>query len=219
MVFGWDVIEIVEAVEAGLRSQAQACDAEQAVYGIDGLDELELHPMIQDSLKQATYGVWPEQRYPSHRPARPRRRRSEGQRCDIVLTSDTDQPLVEPDAEATLFAEENALPLEAAYWLEIKTVSQFTTEGPFPHYSKELLSPVARDIRKLADDPLIFHAGLLLILFTADQSTAEHDLQAWEQRCLRRGLPVAPPVARHFKITDRLGNGITSVGLFPVRRL
>ena len=135
-----------------------------------------------------------------------------------MLTHEHPQSLVDPDAEATLFGDPEALPLEAAYWLELKTVSQFTTQGPFPRYSAELLSPVSQDIRKLAQDRLIFHAGLMLILFTADEVIATHDLRAWEERCLKRGYPVAPPVVRSFRLADRLGNGRCSVALFPVRR-
>ena len=212
----WDVTQIVRAVGEGLEAEAAELDAEQAVYGIDALDELGLHPLIQRALRAGGYGVWPEQRYPSAR--EPRRRRSEGRRCDIALSPDG-QPLTDPDAEATLFAPPDAWPLEVAYWLEVKTVSQFTTDGPFPHYSKELLSPVAHDLRKLAADRMIFHAGLLLVLFTADEATAEHDLNAWHERAMQKGYPVAPPAARRFSLTERIGNTHACCALFPVRRL
>jgi hypothetical protein len=212
----WDVVEILESADAALRVAAAEADAEQAVYGIDALDELGLHPIIQQGLRDAGFGVWPEQAYPSARTAR--RRKSEGQRCDVVL-SPSARPLVDPEAEATLFSPEDALALENAYWLEIKTVSMFTTEGPFARYSAELLSPVRSDIRKLAQDPLIYHAGLLLVLFTTDRDTAEHDLAVWEHRVLSKGYPVAPPIVRHTDITDRLGNAHMAVAQFPVRRL
>lgn len=212
----WDVVRITEAVATSLQHEAQARDAEQAVYGIDVLDELQLHPLIQRGLRQAGFGVHPEQAYPSDRVRR--RRKSEGKRCDIVLTRD-DAPLLDPEAEQTLFGTDDAVPLDAACWLEVKTVSQFTVEGPFPRYSAELLQPVTRDIRKLAQDPAIFHAALLLVLFTADAAIATHDLAAWEQRALQRGYPVAPPIVRDFAITDRIGNAHLSVALFAVRRL
>ena len=215
----WNVTDIVEAVAAGLQAQARSDDLEQAVYSIDAKDELGLHPVIQQSLRTAGFGVWPEQRFPSQRASSGRKRKSEGKRCDLVLTHEHPQVLVDPDAEATLFGDPEALPLEAAYWLEVKTVSQYTTQGPFPRYSAELLSPVSQDIRKLAQDRLIFHAGLMLILFTQDEVVAQHDLRAWEERCLKRGYPVASPTVRSFRLRDRLGNGLCSVALFPVRRL
>ncbi|MBI1368935.1 MAG: hypothetical protein GC162_09815 [Planctomycetes bacterium] len=212
----WDVVDIVEGAFDALAKAARDCDAEQAVYGIDALAELGLHPIIQRGLRDAGFGVRPEQAFPSALGAR--KRKSEGKRCDIVLIPDG-ASLVDPEAEATLFSPDDAVPLEAAYWLEIKTVSQFTTDGPFARYSAELLSPVRQDIRKLAQDPMIFHAGLLLVLFTIDRPTAEHDLKIWEEQCLKRAFPVAPPIVRDMPITDRLGNAHMTVALFPIRRL
>jgi len=211
----WDAVEIVEAITRHLRARAAAADLEQAVYSIDALDELQLHPLIQTALREAGFGVWPEQRYSADGR---RRRKSEGKRCDVVLTPD-DLPLLEPDAETTLFADPRAVPLESAFWMEIKTVAQFTTEGAFVGYSSELLQPVTHDIKKMAKDGMLFHCGLLLVLFTAEKQVAEHDLAAWERRAIERGYGVAPPTARHFAINDRLGNACCSVALFPVRRL
>lgn len=211
----WNGGEIVDAVTDGLLARARADDAAQEVYSIDALNELGLHPLIQQSLRDAGFGVFPEQRYPG---GRGRKRKSEGKRCDVVLTPDS-RALMEPDVETTLFEPDDAVVLEAAYWLEVKTVSMFTTEGPFSRYSAELLAPVSQDIRKLARDPQIYHSGLLLVLFTSDRPTAEHDLHAWEQRVLTRGYPIASPVIRHEPLNDRLGNANMAVALYPVRRL
>jgi len=212
----WDAVDILEAVSGALSRQAQQRDDEQAVYGIDALDELGLHPLIQTGLRDAGYGVWPEQTFASDRTGR--RKKSQGKRCDIVLTPDA-RPLVDPEAEATLFSPADAVALESAFWLEVKTVSMFTVDGPFARYSAELLSPVRNDVRKLAQDAMIYHAGLLLVLFTVDHDTAEHDLDAWEKRVLSKGYPVAPPIVAHTPITDRLGNAHMTCALFPVRRL
>ena len=212
----WNVTDIVESVVAGLKAAAAAFDSEQAVYSIDSYNELQLHPIIQQALRDAGFGVHTEQPYPADRYGRGKK--SDAKRCDIVLSA-PDQPLIDPQAEATLFGDSDALPMEAAYWLEVKTVSQYTTEGPFPRYASELLSPGAQDIRQLSKDPMIFHAGLLLVLFTADEATARHDLAVWEARCLRRGYPVASPLIRGFDINDRMGNGYALVALIAVRRL
>jgi hypothetical protein len=211
----WDIVQMVQAVADHLFSLAQADDDAQAVYSIDVFDELQLHPHIHQALQQAGYGVWPEQRYPGDRTTR---RRTQGKRCDVVLTPGH-APLLEPDAEATLFAADQAVPLEAAFWMEIKTVAQFTTEGPFPRYSAELLQPVSADLRKMARDPMVFHAGLLLVLFNEDARTARHDLLAWHDRCLKRGYPVAAGVTREFPLNDRIGNAHATVALYPLRRL
>src|SRR5690349_11584302 len=80
----WNVTEIVDAITDALRDAAREKDREQAVYGIDDLTELKMHPLIHAALRGAGYGVWPEQTYPSARTGR--KRKSEGKRCDIVLT-------------------------------------------------------------------------------------------------------------------------------------
>jgi len=211
----WSTADLADAIAAGLTQRAARDDREQVVYGFDHLDELGLHPLIQQALRDAGYGVWPEQQYPSDWS---RSKRSEGKRCDIAISPDPEAAgLREPSVKNTLFDTPNKIDPEQAYWLEIKTVAQFETSGPFRRYTSELLSPVAQDIKKLWSDTRIFHAGLLLVLFTADQLTGEHDLGVWHERCLSRGYPVSPPSTRGFKITDRIGNGYCSVAVFGVR--
>ena len=209
----WSISDIADAVEAGLRARARADDLEQVVYGFDARDELGLHPLIQQSLGDAGYGIHPEERYPGHWH---KRKRSEGLRCDVVLTHDH-LPLRDPELKNTLFDTDESEDAETAYWLEIKTVAQFETSGPFRRYTSELLSPVASDVKKIWQDGVIRYGGLLLVLFTHDQATAEHDLQAWHQRCIERRYPVAPPAARGFPITDRIGNGWCAAAVFGVR--
>ncbi len=209
----WSTGDLADAIVAGLHARAQADDLEQAVYGFDRLDELGLHPLIQQSLRDAGYGVWPEQQYPDDW-SKPRR--SEGKRCDMVLTPGPDRPLRDPLIRATLFDNADAIDPGEAYWLEVKTVAQFETTGPFARYSAELYAPVTADIKKLWQDGVIQHAGLLLVLFTADARTAEHDLALWHRRCLDKGLPVSPPAIRGLTITDRIGNGYCSVAVFAV---
>jgi hypothetical protein len=214
----WSIDELADAVAAGLERRARAEDLEQVVYGFDALDELGLHPLIQEGLRAAGYGVWPEQRYPGDRQ---RRKRSEGRRCDVVLTPGG-RPLRDPLAEATLFApgeDDPGGPVfeEAAYWLEVKAVAQFEPAGPFRRYSAELLQPVSKDLVKLATDEGIRHAGLLLVLMTVDRATAEHDLRAWHERAMHKGLPVHPPAVRGVRLTDRIGNGWCGVAVFGVR--
>lgn len=209
----WFTADIADAVATRLRARAREDDREQAVYGFDALDELGLHPLIHDALRQAGYGVWPEQRYPGHWH---KSKRSEGLRCDVVLTPD-DLPLRDPELKGTLFDAMQAHDPEAAYWLEIKTVAQFETSGPFRRYTSELLSPVASDVKKIWNDGVICHGGLLLVLFTADQRTAEHDIAAWHQRCLERGYPLGTPTVRGLPMTDRIGNAWCQVGVFGVR--
>lgn len=210
----WSTADIADAVAAGLRARAAQDDLEQAVYGFDALDELGLHPLIHQALRAAHLGVWPEQRYPGDRE---RSRKSEGKRCDIVLTESPDLPLRDPEIRNTLFDSQPACDPEDAYWLEIKTVAQHETSGPFHRYSAELLAPVMLDVKKLWTDPHIRYGGLLLVLFTEDREVAEHDLAVWHSRCLDKGFPVAHGSLRGFAINNRIGNGWCHVGVFGVR--
>ncbi len=209
----WFPADIADAVEAGLAEQARLDDQEHAVYGFDALDELGLHPILQETLRHAGFGVWAEQRYPGHWH---KTRRSEGLRCDVVLTPDG-LPLRDEAVRGTLFDDGSAVDPQSAYWLEIKAVAQHQTDGPFKRYSAELLSPVAKDVQKIWSDGVIQHGGLLIVLFTQDQATAEHDLAAWHERCMRRGFPVGPPAVRGLPITDRIGNAWCTVAVFGVR--
>lgn len=212
----WFISDIADAVAAGLQERAREDDVEQAVYGFDHLPELGLHPLIFDALRMhGGWGVWPEQRYPADM-LKPKR--SEGKRCDAVLCRNPDLPgLRDPLIRDTLFDQLPAADPEETYWLEIKTVAQYETSGPFRRYSSELLSTVAEDVKKIWGDTVICHGGLLLVLFTESREVAEHDLAVWHRRCLERGYPVGPPATRGFPITDRIGNGWYSVAVFGVR--
>lgn len=211
----WSVSDIADAVAKGLRAQAVADDMEQAVYGFDHHEELGLHPMVASALREGGFGVLTEQRYPDdwHK-----KKKSHGERCDIVLTLDAScMGLREPELKGTLFDSTGMIDAEEAYWLEIKTVAQYETDGPFRRYTSELLSPVAKDVKKIWKDSRIYHGGLLLILFTASKEIGDHDLNIWHTRCLDRGYPIAIPAIRDFPITNRIGNGHCHIGLFGVR--
>ncbi len=209
----WSVADLADAVEAGLLARRAADDAEQAVYGFDTLPELGLQPLIYAALRAAGFGVHPEQRYPGEWA---KRRKSEGKRCDAVLTR-AGLPLRDPSLRGTLFGAGDAEDADTAFWLEVKTVAQFETGGPFRRYSAELFAPVTKDVKKLWSDGAIRFAGLLLVLFTRDAGVAEHDVAAWHARCLDKGIPVVAPSVRGFPINDRIGNGWCAVALFGVR--
>ncbi len=211
----WSVAAIADAIEAGLVEHAEQLDAEHAVRGLDALDEIALHPHLAQAMQSQGYGVHREQRYPADRI---RRRKSEGERCDFVLTHE-DKALKMPDEAPTLFDPADAIPLDEAFWLETKLVAQYTIEGPNGNYASQLLGPGRQDIRKLSKDPNILHAALLIVLFSQDERVAEHDLAQWLKRGLDRGLPIGSPSLREFAVTDRLGNGLCAVALYPVLRM
>jgi hypothetical protein len=211
----WSIADIADAVAAGLQERADDLEAEQAVYGLDALEETALHPIIAAALADAGYGVHREQRYPSDRR---KRRQSEGERCDLVLT-ERGRALRAPDVAGTLFDPPDAVDLPDAFWLEMKTVSQFSPGGPNRSYASQLQSTVRQDVTKLSKDLEILHAGVLLVLFVRDVSVARHDLGIWQERCLARGLPIGAPSVREIDLSDRHGNGHCTIAIYPVSHL
>jgi hypothetical protein len=209
------IADIADAIEAGLRAKFAQLDLEQAVYGLDALDEIALHPAIAQALTDAGFGVHREQRYPGDRL---RRRVSEGERCDFVLTPDG-REIAKEEARGTLFDAPDCVALDEAFWLEAKIVSQFTPDGPNHNYSSQLLSTVRHDITKLAKDPGILQAGLLIVLFVREQRVAEHDLGIWQNRCLERGLPIGAPARRCLPFADRHGNACCAIAVYPIAHL
>src|SRR5690606_38954816 len=138
-----DLISLSRGLTAHLSVAEADLAAQQAVRGLDALDEVHLHRILAAAVESVGCGVLREVPYPGEaagRPSRGRRpRRSERERCDLVLTPLPGQPLADPvealverdRVEATLFAqladEPAPIPLgepapcspEDALWLEI----------------------------------------------------------------------------------------------------
>jgi hypothetical protein len=210
----WSYEDLADALASGLARASAELELEQAVHGLDVRSELELHPLLHAGLRAAGYGVHPEQRFPRERGLR---RRSEGTRCDLVVTPEG-LPLVDDAAQLGLFAPTQAMALADAMWIEVKAVAQFRALAPNMAYAQALQRPVWRDVEKLASDPQIAHAAVLLIVFTADAVVAEHDLGVWAARASQRGLPLWPRVQRTLAIGDRVGHRCCTLALLPIER-
>lgn len=212
----WIWEDLADALAEGLRTASAEVELEQAVRGLDSRSELELHPVLHDALRARGYGVTPEVRFPREQL---KRRRSEGSRCDMVLTPGGKQ-LAEAASQLGLFDPRDTFPLEDAAWLEVKVVAQHHESGPHRTYAYALQHPVWKDVNKLAGDPAIRNAAVLLVLFTEDAAVAEHDLGVWASRASLRGLDILPRIVRTVVIGDRLGNRACTIALFPlVKRL
>lgn len=208
----WIWEDLADALADGLRSASADVELEQAVRGLDSRSELELHPLLHDVLRARGYGVAPEVRFPREQ-LKPRR--SEGSRCDMVLTPGG-APLADAPAQLGLFDPGGRFPLEDAAWLEVKVVAQHHESGPHRAYAYALQHPVWKDVDKLASDPAIRNAAVLLVLFTEDPAVADHDLGVWSSRASLRGLDILPRIVRTFAIGDRLGNRACTIALFPL---
>jgi hypothetical protein len=240
----WQADAIVELIAGALGERERALREEQAVYGLDALEEVEVHPIVAAGFLSAGLGVLREQAYPTQW----KRKKKEGglplprdrERCDLVLTAAPGLLLDSLEAEkearraraevaGTLFegaveevrAVRRGVSPDEAYWLELKVVAQYSVEsgvpGPNRAYGSQLTRFAAADIGKLSCDRTIVHGGLALVLFTADAATAAHDSAVLAGRLIERGLRIGSPVTRSVEIQDRIGNAACSVVLVPLR--
>jgi hypothetical protein len=283
----WSPDQIADAISDALRAHDAGLRDEQAVYGLDALDELKLHAIIAQGLATANFGVLREQPFP-HEWTRKQSSRAirtshiahptsdiplpiprDRMRCDLVLTPQPNQSLSDSlteektrraeakELEGTLFEALSTSHLapgspsspalagevpealrgrrgddhqatnispENAYWLELKTLGQYTNTsglpGPNRKYTTELTRNPLADLTKLAADDRIHQAAAALILFAQDEPTARHDLNILMQRARAKVLPITlfSPHTRHFTIPDRIGNTICTTCLIAIRK-
>jgi hypothetical protein len=206
----WDLSDIVEHLERALAAHEAALREEQAVYGIDSRAELELHALLAEWLA-AHYAVAREVHYPSSRGNKLTHR----QRCDLVL-SPSGKPLKLDSKPSTLFDPPDQTEPADALWLEVKVAYQFK-EGGRHHsgYSGQWRTSVVADLKKMDADPLIRHAGLLLVVFTESTEVFEKDLQLFEDLLVRKEVLAGFRQARSVPILERMGHRFASVALWP----
>ena len=226
----WD--ELLEIAGEGLASAARELDLEQAVRGIDALDETGIQAILARAYGTAGLGVFREWPYgvPEGVP-----RRTERERCDLVLTPDPSRRPRDAVAErkekaalsGTLFADAlgeapstDASPEETA-WIEVKVAGQYAyaagVPGPSRGYSSLLVSVLRKDLAKLASEESVGARAVILVLFGASRVVTDHDVPAALHRCLDDSLPLGDARSTGFAITDRIGNGWCAVWLVPVR--
>jgi hypothetical protein len=208
----WPLASVLAAAARGFAEAEAELALEQAVRDLDSRDELGLHPLLAAAFQAAGFGAHREARYPRDRI---HRRRTEGARCDLVLTP-AGRPLIEDVPQLGLFHPAAACPLAEALWLEVKVIAQFREGGANRGYERALKTPVWRDVDKLAGDAGIRHGGVLVVLFTAQAEVAEHDLGLWCHLGRIRGLRFGTPLIAHVPIGDRLGNALATVALVPL---
>ena len=209
---------LADSIAFGLHRRVEEIELEQAVRGLDACDELMLHPIIAAGLTSSGYGVHREQRYPADHL---KKRKSEGKRCDIVLThGSTELALPVDPAQPDLFDDEKKRTRpEDAYWMEVKTVAQFIEGRGNRAWASAIQRPVWKDVEKLSQDPGIRHAGVLLVLFTLSREVADHDLGVWMDRAMDHDLHFHAPLMRRIPLKDRWGNTLCTCALFPLPRL
>jgi len=225
----WD--ELLEIACAGLAREAAALDAEQSVRGLDALDEAELQPIVAGAFADAGLGVFREWPYAVPEGVKPRK--SERERCDLVLTPRRSLPPRDESAQreererlsGTLFAGTlaglpHAAPEETA-WIEAKVAGQFAfasgVPGPSRGYSSLLVSALRQDLAKLASEESAGARAVLLVLFAESRTVTDHDVPEALHRCLDDCLPLGEARSAGFAVTDRIGNAWCAVWMIPVR--
>jgi len=231
----WSHAEILDTIKGQLERENQASVAQQAVRGIDSLRETHLHPLIAQAFSGDESNAIREVYYPSFDSVLPKG--SQRDRCDLVLLSHEKKSLYDPvdahktlqSASGTLFEPVASLPTieshechpSEAMWIEIKMVAQHRyvegVPGPNTKYAHELLSGPRADVVKLAADPMIRNAGVLVVLFNELEEAGIHDLSMTMREMIDQDLPVGMPEYASLPIQDLGGNAWCTLGLIPLR--
>ncbi|HEX4178203.1 MAG TPA: hypothetical protein VHY57_07180 [Rhizomicrobium sp.] len=215
----WSIADVADRIGQSLAEAESALKLEQAVYGLDAMDERAMQTLLADRLA-AFYTVAREIHYPSSRGAKLTHR----QRCDLVLTP-LGKPLAEevkPFQPPTLF---DAFAAEAlgprclpddALWLEVKVASQFR-EGGQRHggYGAQWRQAVVDDLRKMDADQHIREAGLVLIVFNESDAILDKDLQLFEDVLARKEVLAGFRQVRSIPITERIGHRLCTAAVWP----
>jgi len=206
----WDFTLVCQHTADTLRQREDALRLEQAVYGLDALDEIAIVDLLADGLA-SSYSVAREVHYPStlgrkltHRP-----------RCDLVL-SDLGRPLRLDVAPPTLFDPPNPCPPDEALWLEIKIAYQFGPGGVrHKGYGRQWTSAVVADLVKIEHEPLIRDAALVLVVFNESQDILDKDLELFETLLAEKQVLAGFRRVQTTPILDRIGHRLCSVALWP----
>lgn len=206
----YSLAELADDVRGAIDRAEAALRLEQAVRGLDSLDELGLQSVVAGGLVDK-YEVAREVHYPSSAGARLSHRK----RCDLVL-SPRGRPLRIDSRPAGLFDHPNPCPPGEALWIEVKAAYQFR-EGGVRHggYGAQWRTAVVEDLRKIESEPLVREAALLLLVFTESLEVLEKDLQLFEDVLVTREVLAGFRQVRSVGILDRIGHRFCTAALWP----
>lgn len=215
---GWtSLTELAEQVAAALQLAEQELALEQAVHGLDTRSELSLQTLLGERLGRH-FDVAREVHYPSSAGAK----RTHRQRCDLVL-SPKGVPLAPQSGQQLQLALSGPGPgsgtctLAEAFWLEVKVAYQFRPGGlHHKGYGAQFRRAVVADLRKLAAEPLIHHAALLLIVFNESAAIASKDLDLFESLLIHKEALAGFRHVRSLPIQERIGHHLCTAALWPI---
>ena len=206
----WDFSTLADRVDAVMKAAEADVRLEQAVYGLDSRDEKTIQQLLAAGLA-AHYDVVREVHYPSSVGRKLTHRR----RCDLVLT-DKGRPLRLDIAPPTLFDAPNQCESADALWLEVKVAYQFQ-EGGRQHggYGAQWRQALVADLKKMEAEPLVHHAGLLMVVFTESDAIVAKDLELFEDVLARKEVLAGFRQVRNTPILDRMGHRVCTAAVWP----
>ncbi|CAN5439648.1 hypothetical protein BH10PLA1_BH10PLA1_10190 [soil metagenome] len=206
----WDLSTIADHIGQTISDAEALKKLEQAVYGIDSMDEKAIQAMLAEGLSH-WYEVAREVHYPSSRGNKLTHRA----RCDLVLSL-KGKPLNRDIAPAGLFDPPDLCEPKDALWLEVKVAYQFR-EGNQRHggYGSQWRNAVVDDLRKMEAEAAIHEAGLLLIVFNESEGVLGKDLELFEDVLAQKEVLAGFRQVRSVKITERIGHNLCTAALWP----
>lgn len=210
MPMNWNHADLCQRLGTTLDQAEAETRLEQAVYGLDSLDELKLQTLLAAGLA-THYDVSREVHYPSTAG----RKLTSRQRCDLVLAP-PGHPLKRDATPASLFDPVEPTPPEKALWLEVKVAYQFK-EGGRRHggYTQQWRGRVVDDLRKMEAEPLIRSAGLVLVVFTESLELFAKDCELFEDVLALKEVLAGFRKTHNTPIWDRIGHRFCSVAVWP----
>lgn len=99
---------------------------------------------------------------------------------------------------------------EDALWLELKVAKQRD-----PRYADQWRRQLIADLKKLAAEPRIRAAAIVLVVFTEDEQALARDLDGFESVMVRRGVTAGFRQVRTVAVQDRVGHRIGAIAAWP----
>ncbi len=214
----WDIHTLAELM-AGLLARREAELAlEQAVYGLDYLDEIALQTVLADGLV-GHFSVAREVLYPTNAA---KKNKASRQRCDLVLTPKGKPLHVPSDEPPGLFSpavsgtSDDETPADKALWLEVKIARQFRSlEVVHGGYGSQWRQALVADLQKMESETGICHAALAMVVFNQSREVLDRDLQAMEDVLVLKGVLAGFRQVGTVPISDRMGHRLASVAIWP----
>jgi hypothetical protein len=206
----WDLSIVADQIARVIESAEAEKRLEQAVYGLDSMDEKAIQAMLADGLSR-----WYEVAREVHYPSSVGNKLTHRARCDLVL-SPKDRPLKRDSSPVTLFDPPDLCEPKDALWLEVKVAYQFR-EGNVRHggYGSQWRNAVVSDLKKMEAEQPIREAGLLLIVFNESAEILEKDLDLFESTLVIQEVLAGFRQVRSVKITERIGHRLCTAALWP----